>query len=80
MKARRKRLTSRSPSLGVYLLIEQEVPAVVAFRRTEHGFGREVYQELDAAVPLPEIAIDLPLAEIYDAVEFTAEPEDDEVE
>lgn len=68
------------PSLGVYLLIEQEAPAVVAFRRTEHGFGREVYQELDAALPLPEIAIELPLAEIYEAVEFTAELEDYEAE
>lgn len=68
------------PSLGVYLLIEQDAPAVVIFRRTEHGFAREVYQELDAVLPLPEIEIDLPLAEIYEAVEFSAEPEEDEAE
>jgi Uma2 family endonuclease len=66
------------PSLEVYLLIEQETPAVVIFRRTEHGFVREVCQGLDAVLPLPEIDINLPLAEIYDAVDFTAEPEDDE--
>jgi Uma2 family endonuclease len=66
------------PSLGAYLLIEQDAPAVVVFRRTEHGFVREVHQELDAVLPLPEIEIDLPLAEIYESVEFSAEPEEDE--
>jgi len=68
------------PSLGVYLLIEQDAPAVVIFRRTEYGFVREVYLGLDAVLPLPEIEIDLPLAEIYEAVEFSAEPEEDEAE
>lgn len=68
------------PSLGVYLLIEQEVPAVIAFRRTEQGFVREVWQDLGAVLPLPEIGIDLPLAEIYEAVEFSAESDDDEAE
>jgi Uma2 family endonuclease len=68
------------PSLEVYLLIEQDAPAVVAYRRTEHGFVREVWQELDAVLPLPEIEIDLPLAEIYEAVEFSAEPAEEEAE
>lgn len=67
-------------SLGVYVLVEQETPAVVVFRRTEHGFVREVYQGLDAVVPLPEIEIDLPLAEIYDGVEFTAEADEGEAQ
>lgn len=66
------------PSLAVYLLIEQDAPAVVAFRRTEHGFVREIWQDLDAVLPLPEIEIELPLAEIYEAVEFSAEPDEDE--
>ena len=65
------------PSLAAYVLVEQETPAVVVFRRTEHGFVREVYQGLDAVLPLREIDIDLPLAEIYEAVEFTPEPEAD---
>jgi Uma2 family endonuclease len=66
------------PSLGVYVLIEQEAPALVVFRRTEHGFVREVYEGLDAVVPLPEIEIDLPLADIYDGVEFVPDTEEDE--
>lgn len=65
------------PSLAVYVLIEQEMAAVVAFRRTETGFIRETYEGLEAVFPLPEIEVDLPLAEIYDAVEFAAEPLDD---
>jgi Uma2 family endonuclease len=65
------------PSLAVYLLVEQETPAVVVFRRGESGFVREVYQGLDAAVPLGEIEIELPLAELYEAVEFTPERADD---
>ena len=68
------------PSLGVFLLIEQDAPAVILFRRTEHGFVREVYQGLDAVLPLPEIETELPLSEIYESVEFTAEPEEDEAE
>jgi Uma2 family endonuclease len=64
------------PSLGVYVLIEQEMPAVVVFRRVGENFVREVYQGLNAVVPLGEIGIDLPLAEIYEAVEFVPELED----
>ncbi len=63
-------------SLCVYVLVEQEIPAVIVYRRTEQGFVREVHEGLDAVLPLPEIDTELPLAEIYEAVEFP--PEDDE--
>lgn len=66
------------PSLGVYLLFDPESPAVVAFRRTEHGFVREVYEGLEAVILLPEIETALPLAEIYEGVEFHPEPPEDE--
>ena len=52
------------PSLCAYLLVEQETAAVVVFRRTDHGFVREVHQGLDAVIPLREIDIELPLAEV----------------
>jgi len=68
------------PSLNVYLLIEQEAPLVTVFRRTEAGFVREVYEGRDAVIPLDEIDIQLPLAEIYAAVEFVSEPSDEEEE
>ena len=66
------------PSLGAYLLIEQEAAAVVVFRRSGNGFDREVYQGLEAVIPLREIGIDLPLSEIYDGVEFVPEPDEDD--
>ena len=67
------------PTLSVYLLVEQESAAVVAFRRTEQGFERELYQGQSGVIPLPEIEVELPLAEIFEGVEFTPEPplEDD---
>ena len=39
------------PTLAVYLLIEQETAAVVAYRRTEKGFVREVYEGRDGNSP-----------------------------
>ena len=68
------------PSLSVYLLVEQDVPLVVAYRRTEQGFVREVHEGLDAIVPLSEIETALPLADIYESVEFHPELPDDETE
>jgi Uma2 family endonuclease len=65
------------PSLNVYVLIEQVTAAVMVFRRNEGGFDQEVYLGRDAVLPLPEIGIDLPLAEIYEGVEFVPEPEED---
>jgi Uma2 family endonuclease len=65
------------PSLDVYVLVEQDTAAVVAFRRTESGFVREVYEGLDVILPLGEIGVDLPLAEIYETVEFAPEPEEE---
>jgi Uma2 family endonuclease len=66
------------PSLGVYVLVEQESPLVVAFRRTDAGFVREVYEGVNAVLPLGEIETGLPLAEIYEAVEFLPEESDED--
>jgi Uma2 family endonuclease len=65
------------PSLVAYLLIEQEHAAVTVHRRTEQGFVRETYDGLSAVVLLNEIGAELPLAEIYDGVEFRPEPDDE---
>ncbi len=66
------------PSLSVYVLIEQESAAVVVYRRTAQGFVREVYVGLDATLSLPEIEAELPLAEVYEGVEFSPEVVDEE--
>lgn len=62
------------PSLAVYALVEQESALVVVHRRSEQGFVPEVYEGLSAVIPLPEIETELPLADLYDGVEFTPEP------
>ena len=66
------------PSLQVYLLAEQDQPAVRAYRRTDAGFAIETYTDLQAVIELPEIDASLPLAELYEDVEFTPEPGDPE--
>ena len=66
------------PSLCVYLLVEQDAPLIVALRRHEQGFVREVYEGLDAVIPLSEIETVLPLAEVFETVEFSPEVESDD--
>ena len=63
------------PSLSAYLIVEQESPTVAVFRRTERGFVREDYAGAETVIPLSEIETELPLAEIFDGVEFTVEPD-----
>jgi len=48
---------------------------VVVHRRTDQGFVREVYEGLDAVVPLPEVNTELPLTHIYDSVQFPSAPQ-----
>jgi Uma2 family endonuclease len=65
------------PSLRAYVLIEQNMPAVVVFRRAaDGGFVPELYEGLSAVIPLPEVEIELPLAELYERVTFIPEPEE----
>ena len=65
------------PSLRVYVLVEQDSPAVIVFRRTPSGFIREIHEGLDAVLPLSEIDAELPLAEIYEGVQFSPEREEE---
>ena len=61
------------PSLCVYLLVEQESPTVVLYRRTEQGFLREVHEGPGAVIALDEIGTELPLGDIFDGAEFVPE-------
>lgn len=64
------------PSLQVYMLVEQESPLAIVYRRTEQGFVQEQYRDSET-IPLPEIEAELPLAEVYDGVDFIPEPSPD---
>lgn len=65
-------------SLGVYLMFEQAEPTVIAYRRSDQGFERQLYQGLETVIPLPEIGCELALAEAYERVEFGPEPDDED--
>jgi Uma2 family endonuclease len=67
------------PTLHAYLLIEQDSPAIAVYRRTDQGFVYETYADLDAIIPLVEINAELPMAEVYERIEFLQEPEDEEL-
>jgi Uma2 family endonuclease len=67
------------PTLQAYILIEQEQSVVSVYRRTEQGFLQESYRDLSSIVPLSEVAAELPLAEIYERVEFAPEPAEEEL-
>lgn len=59
------------PSLKVLVFVEPDAPEALVYRATpEGGFAMERHRGLDAVVPLPEIDAALPLAGIYDRVEF----------
>ena len=45
---------------------------------TVHGFVREVYEGLEAVISLSEIDSQLPLAEMYEGVEFSPDLTEEE--
>jgi hypothetical protein len=61
------------PSLAAYLLIEPDRPLVVVHRRAPAGgFTAQVYGGPDAVIPFDDVGCSLPLADLYDRVDFTA--------
>ena len=59
------------PSLKVLLFVEPDIANVLVYRRKSGGgFGTQVYEGLESIIPLPEIEADLPLADLYERVDF----------
>jgi Uma2 family endonuclease len=59
------------PSLKVLLFAESDSPSVLVYRRKAGGgFTMEEYEGIESTIPLPEIDAGLPLAELYERVEF----------
>lgn len=59
------------PSLKVLLFVEPDSPAVTVHRRKSGGgFAIEHHSDLESTILLPEIGASLPLAELYERVEF----------
>lgn len=58
-------------SLKVYLIVEQDRPAVMVHRRQSDGeFDAEYYQGTDAVITLPEIEASLALSDLYEGIDF----------
>jgi Uma2 family endonuclease len=66
------------PTLMTYLMIESSRPRVIVCRRQPDGqFSEELYEGLDATIPLPAIEVSLSVGELYERVQF---PVDESVE
>lgn len=62
------------PSLQHYLIVSQEMCLIQHFRRRmAEGWDFLFYDEFEQQIELPELALKLPVAEIYQGIEFGAE-------
>ena len=65
-----------TPSVQRYVLLEQARPAATVFTREGTDWlGR--LADADAVLAMPELGIELPLAELYDGIEFPVSIADD---
>jgi len=59
------------PTLKALIFVEPDFAgATVHHRKPSGGFITEEYTGLEAIIPLPELGIELPLAEVYEGLEF----------
>jgi Uma2 family endonuclease len=58
-----------TPSFRRYVLLEQTGPAATVFERPDWT-GRPI-EGIDAVLAMPEIGVELPLAELYQGLDFT---------
>jgi Uma2 family endonuclease len=68
------------PELSAYLLIESSAPRIVMYHRTDSGFVPRQYEGPEAMVPLEAIGSQLPLADLYERVDFQVQEQDDSAE
>ncbi len=62
------------PSVQRYVMLEQERIGATVFSRTDAGWKGDVLTD-EAILIMPEIGIELPLAELYEGLDFsTADP------
>jgi Uma2 family endonuclease len=61
-------------AIARYVILEQTGPAATVFSRERGDWLGRVHDGLDAVVPLPEIGVDLPLADIYTGLDFDDDP------
>ncbi|MDP3850985.1 MAG: Uma2 family endonuclease [Luteolibacter sp.] len=61
------------PSMKVLIFVEPDTPDILVYRATpEGGFAIERHTGLESVISLLEIDANLPLAEVYERVDFTS--------
>ncbi len=60
-----------TPSIQRYVILEQDFVGATVFARVGDDWVGHVVG-VDAVLTMPEISIDIPLAELYDGLEFDA--------
>ena len=58
------------PEFKEYILVEQYQPYVAQYKKINEGWLLNEYESLDAVLNLFVIALQIPLTEIYDLVDF----------
>ena len=61
-------------TLDYIVVVEPNAPLVAVWSRGQGSWVRHILEGLDAGVDMPAIGIALPLAEIYDGIEFPTGP------
>lgn len=61
------------PTLQEYVLVDQSKPPVEIYRREPSGWLLTTYEGLDTTAKFTSFGLTLPLAEIYDRVDWTIE-------
>ena len=65
------RLRSWNPSLQYYVLVAQDAPLIEVYQRTdEEHWSLQTFEGLSVTAPLAAIDCQLPLAEVFDRVQF----------
>ena len=64
-----------TPSIRRYIMLEQEFIGATVFQRNDGDWVGHVLSA-DAVLSIPEIGIDVPLAEFYEGVEFESPTQD----
>jgi hypothetical protein len=60
----------RTPSVQRYVMLEQDLPAATVFAREGERWVGTLHNG-DAVLAMPEIGIEIPLAEFYEGLDFT---------
>ena len=67
-----------TPSIRRYVILQQTDAAAVVFARKGEDWVADIVAGTDGVLQLPELGIEVPLAEIYADLELTGAPSDDD--